>query len=425
MFITDPRTGQVTWVPDDSPAAQLNTQLSQPVTGPRGVVPTLGSPAPAKAPTLGPQGLGPRGGVAPQSPALDPFAQYAGQGGVNQPGAAPMISLPGDGPRGGGASVSVPTMSSLIPEFDFAQPQVAAPVAPAAGLPNPTPPVPQPQLLDAEALAPANAQIAQSLASLRQPQPAAPTLPRGVYDQTNTPRGTGAPANNGINFGFGVNGSPTARQVLDNFAAQDQQSRLNQRAKMADLNQASLASQINDPFTDTVQKRALLKLYEINERGRDGQAAGLAAQSATTSAQTAAQTRNAQLQAQSQQQQAQLTAQSRLDQTKLAGEYGLQEAGLRASAATQAASLKNQSGENRAALANAALAETRLAAIQAGVQTGVLNPISGVIDATRNGQEPRPQLAIDPLTGIPYTPEEIAFAQQQRAREAQARATRN
>lgn len=59
--------------------------------------------------------------------------------------------------------------------------------------------------LSQEILAQTNAGIATALAESRQQAPAAPA-PRG---------------NNGVNFGFGVGGSETARQYLDRMAAQD------------------------------------------------------------------------------------------------------------------------------------------------------------------------------------------------------------
>lgn len=283
-----------------------------------------------------------------------------------------------------------------------APPVVAAPAAPAL-VPPPAPAVapPSPQTpagipddatgvapLTAQDLAPANVAIAQGLAQMQAPAAG------GNY----------GPGNNGINFGFGVNGSPTARQVLDRFAQQDAQARLNQNAKMDQLEIGSLMSAFNDPFAKTQDKKFIMHLLGMRTDQANKSAAlaqgnnlgvmDLTGRQATATAALA-----------NQREIAAERTQAALQAANITGQYGLQAAQTKAGGALATQKAKDNSPEGRKAAAEAALLETRLNAALAAVEAKKIDPGMGLVAATRAGQNPLVPLSYDPQTGLPNSPE--------------------
>lgn len=366
---------------------------------------------------LGPQGR-PMNAPVSAPPVVDPFARRLLQGGVGLTGAAPTTFLPGDGPRGGGG-FEVPAPSTLVPQFDFSQgapgvtpvaPQVpaaaavAAPVDPqdVVGLQGAAP-------RTADDLAGVNQGIATTLAAAR-PQGGLTPVVNNQFNAQNTQAGTGAPANNGINFGFGVNGAPTATEVLAGYRQQDRQARLDQQVQADRLNQASLASQLNDPFASTQDKKIILAQMGMGAQGLQ-QSAGLATQSAGQALQATTAGKTASAQLANQRLIAQERNQTALQAAELTGGYGLQAAQLKAQAAQATAAAG--SGKNRLANAQAELAETQLNATRAAVEAGQVTPVQ-TVGLVKTGQVPVSPQDRDPLSGVTYTPEEIALLQQAR-----------
>lgn len=296
-----------------------------------------------------------------------------------------------------------------------AQPAIAAPTAPVVPAPATAaaPPVdpqvaaaiPAPQnLLTAEDLAGVNSGIAGALAQAR-PQGGMTPATNNFNAQNTTPPQTQTA---GINFGFGVNGAPTASQVLANYAQQDRQARLDQRAEADRLTQASLVSQLNDPFASTQDKKIILAQMGLNQRMAE-QSAGLATQNAGAVLGATAQATNAQAGLANQRLIAQERNQAALQAAQLTGNYGLQAAQLKAGAA-QATAASN-AGKNRLANAQADLAETQLNAALAAQEAGLLNPVQ-LVGAVKSGQIPVAPQDRDPITGVTLTPELQALQQQ-------------
>lgn len=285
---------------------------------------------------------------------------------------------------------------------------VAAPVDPQVAAAPPTPP------LTADALAGVNAGIAQTLAASQAPV-AAPAATNSFSAQ-NTTAGTGAPATAGLNFGFGVNGAPTARQVLDQYAQQDRQARLDQQVQADRLNQASLVSHLNDPFASTQDKKIILAQLGMGAQGL-AQTQGLATQNAGATVAANAQAATAAAQLATQREIAAERNQTALESAKLTGTYGLQ-AALAKADATKATAAAGQ-GKNRLANAQADLAETQLNAALVAQQSGLLNPV-GLISAVKTGQTPVQPQDKDPLTGLTYTPEALLLEQQRQLLQSQA-----
>lgn len=291
-------------------------------------------------------------------------------------------------------------------------PPVAAPAVPAqatAAAPPVDPQVaaatPQSAALTEEDLVGVNAGIASALAQAR-PQGGMTPVAGNSFNAQNTVPPQARTA--GINFGFGVNGAPTATQVLANYAQQDRQARLDQQVQADRLNQAALASRLNDPFTDTQEKKIILAQMGLGARGLE-QTAGLATQNAGAVLGATAQATNAKASLENQRLIAQERNQAALQAAQLTGGYGLQAAQLKA-AATQATAAAG-AGKNRLANAQADLEETRLNAIRAAQEANLLDPV-GIIGAAKSGQVPVSPQDKDPLTGVTLTPELQALQQQ-------------
>lgn len=280
-------------------------------------------------------------------------------------------------------------------------PRAAAPApAPAPAAPAPTMQVPP---LDIGGL---NAQLSQTVASQRA-EPTVPALP--------------TPQSNGINFGFGVNGSETARQYLDRMQLVDQQRSLagQQRALSNEANWARHTLANNPSVGEMAAARAQLaalnpQIRTLTEAQAGLTQTGLRSQGdlAVTGAQNAGLL-----------QRSAMEADARTQAAAITGQYGLREAALKAEADQIEIALGSLTPTARKASAEAALLETRLNAIRDEVQAGGLNNL-GVVAATRAGQERDPVPIIDPITGVPYTADEIAMIQARRTREEQARQQR-
>ncbi|WP_152978757.1 hypothetical protein [Pseudomonas mediterranea] len=271
---------------------------------------------------------------------------------------------------------------------------------------------PAPNTLTADDLAGVNQGIASALAAARPQGGMTPVAGNNFTAQNTTPPQTQTA---GINFGFGVNGAPTAQQVLAGYAQQDRQARLDQQVQADRLTQASLASHLNDPFTSTQDKKLILAQMNLNARGLE-QGAGLATQNAGAVLGATAQATNATAALANQRLIAQERNQTALQAAQLTGGYGLQAARVKADA-TQATAAAG-AGKNRLANAQADLVETQLNAARAAQEAQLVDPV-GLVGLVKTGQVPVQPQDRDPLTGVTYTPEEIALQQQIRLIQAQ------
>lgn len=298
-----------------------------------------------------------------------------------------------------GAQPAAPAQQLATPTAPIVRP-TAPPADPQVAAATPTPM----NALTAADLAPVNQGIASALAQVR-PQGGLTPATNNFTQQNTVPPQTQTA---GINFGFGVNGAPTATQVLANYAQQDRQARLDQRAEADRLTQAALASHLNDPFTSTQDKKIILAQMNLNARGTE-QSAGLATQNAGAVLGATAQATNAQAALANQRLIAQERNQTALEAAQLTGGYGLQAAKLRADA-TQATAAAG-AGKNRLANAQADLAETQLNAARAAQDAGLVTPTQ-LVGLVKTGQVPMQQPDRDPLTGVTLTPELQTLQQQ-------------
>lgn len=291
------------------------------------------------------------------------------------------------------APAATPAPTPTVPRA--AAPTPPAPTAPAA----PTMQVPP---LDIGGL---NARLSQTVTSQRA-EPTAPALP--------------SPQSAGLNFGFG-GGNETARQYLDRMQLVDQQRSLagQQRALSNEAGWARHTLANNPSVGEMAAARAQLaalnpQIRTLTEAQAGLTQTGLRSQGdlAVTGAQNAGLL-----------QRAAMEADARTQAAAITGQYGLREAALKAEADQLELALESMTPTARKASAEAALLETRLNAIRDEVQAGGLNNL-GVVAATRAGQEREPVPVIDPLTGVPYTADEIAMIQARRTREEQARQQR-
>ena len=291
-------------------------------------------------------------------------------------------------------------MAAPAPTVPRAAAPAPAPAAPAPAAPAPTMQVPP---LDIGGL---NAQLSQTVASQRA-EPTVPALP--------------TPQSNGINFGFGVNGSETARQYLDRMQLVDQQRSLagQQRALSNEAGWARHTLANNPSVGEMAAARAQLAALNPQIRTLTEAQAGLTQtglRSQGDLAVTGAQNEGAL-------QRSAMEADARTQAAAITGQYGLREAALKAEADQIEIALGSMTPTARKASAEADLLETRLNAIRAEVDAGRLNNL-GVVAATRPGQEREPVPVIDPFNGVPYTDDEIAMIQARRAREERARQQR-
>lgn len=357
-LVLDPRTGQYVVVPDDSRAATMQAQAQQPVTGPRGAMTPLQAPTPANA-----------------APTMTPEQAYA-QGLQLTPPATMDPDVP-----------TVPGQTWPLQPLQVSAGTVPAGQEPVVGV------------RDAGALATVNQNIASALQDARPQQGILQPAQRGNYNMYNTnvaalPQAVGA----GLNFGFGVNGAPTATQYLQNMAVQD---RLNAAdAERAAISREFMATQAGIGANSTIGEIAaartrLAALAPV--LGAQTQVQGQIS-NAVVGAQASAADAQSRLQA------AQLGAQSDLASRLLAaditGQYGVAAARAKGQSAIDKVNLEAASPAGQKAAVEAALLQTRLNAIRAGVGAGQIDN-TGVIAATRSGQESGVRYGTDPLTGEP------------------------
>lgn len=358
-LVLDPRTGQYVEVPDTSAAARLQAGAQQPVTGPRGTMAPLMPPTPAGA-----------------APTLTPEQAYA-RGLQTTPPATMDPDVP-----------TVPGQTWPLQPLQVSAGTIPVGQEPVAGV------------RDAAALATVNQGIAQALQSASPEAGILQPAQRGNYNMYNTDAAAlPKPVSGGVNFGFGVNGAPTARQVLDRYAAQDAQAALEQRVRVQEATQAAELSRLQDLRNDPVAFRQQLRIVQAlapqTQAGQEQVATLAGLQRRNIGAEQVAE-----LQSGATVQQQLLANQGRLQAAEIAGQYGVAEADLRARTALGVEQAKLNTPEGRKAAAEAALLETRLNAIRAGVDSGKLGT-TGIIAATRSGQEPGVRYGVDPMTGDP------------------------
>lgn len=294
-----------------------------------------------------------------------------------------------------------------------------APTVPRAAAPAPAPATPAP--------APYNAYEDPNHPINRTPQgvsASASVSTRGNYNAQNTDLGAlaqRAAPTNGINFGFGVGGAETAQQYLARMQTVDQQ-RAAQRQQTGLMNEARWARHTlaNNPSVgEMAAARAQLAALNPQINTLMQNQGGLAQMGLRNQGDLA----TTGLQNEGLLQRAAMDADARAQAAAITGQYGLREAALKAEADQLELALESMTPTARKASAEAALLETRLNAIRDEVQAGGLNNL-GVVAATRSGQERDPVPIIDPITGVPYTADEIAMIQARRTREEQARQQR-
>lgn len=236
------------------------------------------------------------------------------------------------------------------------------------------------------------------------------------------PAGGGyGPGNNGINFGFGVNGAPSAQQVLAQYKQQDDteraQARLNQQNAADQAQVGSLMSAFNDPFAKTQDKKFIMQqlglFMDKGNRTADraqGNSLGvmdLKGKQVTAEAALANERSIATERTQAALQAANISGNYGLQTANLTGQYGLGAAQVKADATR--ATAKSTEGTQRNANAEASLKELQLNSILAAVEKKRLDEL-GVVAATRAGQPPIPRDVVD-LEGVPYSAEGRKVAQ--------------
>lgn len=294
-----------------------------------------------------------------------------------------------------------------VQEAAPAAPVVApTPTVPRAAAPAPAPATPAP--------APYNAYEDPNHPINRTPQgvsASASVSTRGNYNAQNTDLGAlaqRAAPTNGINFGFGVNGSETARQYLDRMQTQDQAARLRRQENIRLAERAALDSTLADAVRsgDPIAirgARAQLQQFDVGRPGLEGLQGDVARNQAAL--------QQAQLQEAGALTRAGMDADARLAAADLTGQYGVLGQQARGQAEVAAEQLKSMSPAARKAAVEADLMQTRLNALLAGVQQGQFG-LQDVIAGTRAGQERDAAPILDPMTGAPLTPEIIRLLQQ-------------
>lgn len=391
---------------------------------------------------LGPQGRPTLRPTTAIPPAVDPFARRVG--GAGQPGAAPSITLT-SGPRGTGAT-QLPAPSSLVPRFQFNTPApMPAPSAAAAPTPMLAPVAPT-----NAASAEINAQTQQladyrretnalqTLAMERQNQlmadralmrgeqaaPAAIPGVRGDYNLANTSTVDAAgnisstlrqPVGAGLTFGFGENGAPSARQVLDRFAAQDQAAGEARRLRVAEARQQADLSRLRDLENDPVAYRKALAALQVTAPQLVGQREAVA-QGADTRTRVAGELAAGEQRTEGALLQQLLENQARVEAANIAGQAAIGAQQARAQQAVGVELLKAQSPQGQNAAAQAQLRQLQLALATGALASG---DTQTALAAATGGRPQQTRVATDALGSpigvydaagnfIPYSPEQLA-----------------
>ena len=445
-LVLDPRTGKLVDDGSDVPgnparAAAMQAQFNQPVVGPRTVVPPaapLSYPeipefnTPVTAPAATP--------VAPAAPtsAVNPNATNVG-GALGRAYLGGMAAVPAvalDAVRRGATSLVGGDVNSLpggptalgdrafgavdqgLSQLGQANANLwgnvqaagrnvlgvqAAPAAPGAATPRATAPAAAPEPTPAApAPAPYNAYEDPNHPINRAPQGGSMQAPvqapvRGDYNMTNTARGAGAPANNGINFGFGVNGAPTARETLDRFALQDVQNAMGRRANVINAEIQAIQSGLSNrssvgELVAARQRIAALQPLAVLAMENTAGLADRAAQSASARQKQELANLGA-VEA------AQVAGQARTADAQTAAQGTVAAAQTRAQGLLAQELLRQQSPEQQRAASEAQLLDLQTQAVLELLASRA--PAQDVVAATRRGQPqaPAPYVA-DPM-GIP------------------------
>lgn len=391
-------------------------------------------------------GLGPQGRPALRPTtaapvAVDPFTPRVG--GAGQPGAAPMVTL-GTGPRGGGAT-QLPAPSALVPRFQFNTPApVPAPAVAASPVVAPLTPPPnaasaeinaqtqqlaefrrQTNALQTQAMERQN-QLMADRALMRGEQTAPAAIPgvRGDYNLANTSTVDAAgnisstlprPTSAGITFGFGENGAPTAREVLDRYDAQDQAARDRAQIRVAEARQQAQLSRLRDLENDPVAFRRALQGLQVTAP----QLVGAQDRLATAEAgrlQVGAEAALGEQKLQAGMLQQLLENQARVQAADIAGQAALGQQQARAQQAIGVELLKAQSPQGQNAAAQAELHRLQLALASGALAAG---DTQGALAAATGARPQQTRVATDALGSpigvydaagnfIPYSPEQLA-----------------
>lgn len=370
-------------------AAALQAQYNQPVTGPNGVV---GAP------------MAPLGTDAQQA-AIGLAAAQQAQAALPAAPVAPLYN---------NNSQVLAADRANVAAFVASQPGSGA--APAVGT-----------TLPAASSADTNQRIAQALAENRTigPMPGAAdgnfnlatTSTVGPNGQINSTLRQPDNIIEGGYGGFGVGGNQAqgARQYLDRMAAEDRAdaatARADNRRSIDTMDRIGLArSATQGTADDRLQARRELRAFDTRANAQsllDTQEAGLASRAdlvAQTSLAQAGISGNAAMNA------ALARAQATQAAANTTGQYGLQAAAIRASGASRAAEVTANSPQAVLAAQRARLIEQQLGLAEQAAAAGDISGTYAGLGLSR----PPTRDAIDPVTGVPYTPEEIALQQQER-----------
>lgn len=283
-----------------------------------------------------------------------------------------------------GAQPAAPTQN---PPREPSPPAAVAPTAPTAPTAPQPPAVP---LLGQGEVNAINSQIAQSIGSLRPEGGIMQPAQRGVFNAQNAT--LRAPQTAGINFGFGVNGAPTAAQYLANMQVVDQQRAQRRQAALAGLEQQRAVDDLRDARTplEIRQARRVLEATAPAARQESRGVTELGLQAQQTAGQRAiADVQNAGAMARTL-----AEGENRLLATDLSGQYGLAGRQAAADATLQAALAKNTSGTNVNAAAQAELRKLQLQLALDALQNGDLQTAASIVSG--NGQ-PNRRIALDML----------------------------
>jgi hypothetical protein len=339
-----------------------------------------------------------------QAPAISPAQQQAA--GVAMQGVAdravanalppsPLLGVGGAASAGGMTNAQVLDQDRAnLANLVSSQPTF---VGPQAG---------QDTTLSPDILAQTNAGIARALQEGRQPASPARTPERGNYNMMNTDLqqlSQRSAQTNGINFGFGVNGSETARQYLDRMAVVDQGRSAERQRIQNNVERIALGREARseDPFARRAARERMAELAASEAAGFDQ--ANTARIGATQNATALEQAR---IQGQFGLAGEQVRGDFGLQQADLTGQYGVHSAMERAAGQIEAAQLNADPVKQ----ARAAMLETRLRQLNAKIAAGTATD-EDFLNFTATVGSPSEQLPVNPITGAPLSPQEVEAEQ--------------
>ena len=264
------------------------------------------------------------------------------------------------------------------------------------------------------------------LALMRGEQTAPAAIPgvRGDYNLANTSTVDAAgkisstlrqPVGAGLTFGFGENGAPTAREVLDRFAAQDQAARDRAQIRVAEARQQADLSRLRDLENDPIAFRRALQTLQVTAPQLVG-AQDRAAAADTTRARLGAELALGGQRLETGMLQQLLENQARVDAANIAGQAAIGAQQARAQQAVGVELLKAQSPQGQKAAAQAQLAELQLALATGALASG---DTQTALAAATGARPQQTRVATDALGNpigvydaagnfIPYSPEQLA-----------------